>query len=204
MLGHQSMSPLPYDFTPGPYDVICARGKQAKNHSGNKYYRSLITQAMEKYSNAKNKYEKTLIVSSIVDEVRERSPQGGFVKQEPDGLWYEVGDHLAREKAGQNLRDGLSKQYKSSTKAKRRRREVMSAEIVDDIENMIQSNQFVSDRINNLQTKIHSEGDLVPEVFVSNMFTQANLEILEAFKGRPSFVQKFQQAEKSHKVAGPN
>ena len=57
MLTHQNMTPLPFDFTPGPYDVICARGKQAKNHSGNKYYRSLVEASMEKYSQAKNKYE---------------------------------------------------------------------------------------------------------------------------------------------------
>ena len=46
---------------------------------------------------------------------------------------------------------------------------------------------------------LQSDGDIVPEVFVANMFTQANLEILEAFKGRPSLVQKFEKAEKSHK-----
>ena len=201
MITHQSTTELPKDFHPGDFDVICARGKQAKNHAGNKYYRSLINQAMEQYSQAKNKYEKTLIVSSIVDEVRERSPGGGFVKQESDGFWHEVGDHLAREKVGQNLRDGLSKQYKSSTKAKRRRREVMSADLAEDVETMIQSSKIVSTRINNLQTKIQSNGDIVPEVFVANMFTQANLEILEAFKGRPSLVQKFEKAEKSHKTS---
>ena len=32
------MTPLPKDFTPGPYDVICARGKEAKNHPGNIFY----------------------------------------------------------------------------------------------------------------------------------------------------------------------
>ena len=77
----------------------------------------------------------------------------------------------------------------------------MSADLAEDVETMIQSSKIVSTRINNLQTKIQSDGDIVPEVFVANMFTQANLEILEAFKGRPSLVQKFEKAEKSHKTS---
>jgi hypothetical protein len=193
--------PLPSDFTPGPYDVICAKGKDAKNHSGNLYYRSLVTKAMGSYSNARNRYEKTLIVSSVVEQVRDRSPHGGFVKQSPNGLWYEVGDHLAREKVGQNLRDGLSKQYKSSTKSKRRRREKISAELVCDVETMIQSNSFVSKQIKDLQARMKKNGDSVPEIYLTQIFTESNLEILEAFKQDLSLLQEFKRAEESRKEA---
>ena len=60
----------------------------------------MIEANLEKYSLASTKIEKSLIVSGIVDAVRESSPDGGFVKEER-GLWYEVGDHIAREKCGQ-------------------------------------------------------------------------------------------------------
>ena len=68
--------------------------------------------------------KKSVIVSEIVDFVRSNSPNGGFVKQdEVTGEWYEVGTYLAREKTSQAFRDSLHLQYKSSTKAKKRRRD---------------------------------------------------------------------------------
>lgn len=94
------MTPLAPDFMPGPRDVICARGKPALMHSGNRRYRVMIDMNLDKYSRATTKVEKSLIVSTVVDAVREASPNGGFVKK-LDGQWYEVGDHLAREKVGQ-------------------------------------------------------------------------------------------------------
>lgn len=75
---------------PGPHDVICARGKQALNHPGNLRFREMIAQSLDEYSEASTKLEKSNIVSTIVDAVREASPHGGFVK-EVDGTWYEVG-----------------------------------------------------------------------------------------------------------------
>lgn len=97
----KGMRPLATGFAgPGPFDVICARGKKALNHSGNRRFRAMIKANLQKYSMATSKLEKSLIVSGIVDSVREASPGGGFIKQE-NGKWYEVGDHIAREKCGQ-------------------------------------------------------------------------------------------------------
>lgn len=89
---------------PGQFDVICARGKRALNHPGNRRFRAMIDENLQKYSGATTKFEKSLIVSSIVDAVRNSSPEGGFVKEE-NGQWYEVGDHIAREKCGQRYVD---------------------------------------------------------------------------------------------------
>lgn len=91
---------LPEGFQPGPPDVICARGKKAFLHSGNLHFRATIESQMDRYSSTGTKLEKSLIVSHIVDEIRQASPGGGFVKQEK-GRWLEVGDHAAREKVGQ-------------------------------------------------------------------------------------------------------
>jgi len=97
---NDGLTALPRDFTPGPMDVICARGKQAYNHSGNRRFRISIEMKLEQYKQATSKLEKSLIVSAIVDSVRDASPGGGFVKEE-GGRWYEAGDHIAREKVGQ-------------------------------------------------------------------------------------------------------
>jgi hypothetical protein len=95
------MHKLCSQFVPGPLDVICARGKKATQHSGNQRFRALIKMNLPKYSQASSKLDKSLLVSSIIKAVRQASPDGGFVREEDDGSWYEVGDHFAREKCGQ-------------------------------------------------------------------------------------------------------
>jgi hypothetical protein len=109
-------------FTPGPYDVICARGNEAQSHLGNINFRKIVAQNLDEYARAPSKMFKSLVVSSVVlDWVRANTePEGGFVKQ-INGVWHEVGDHQAREKVGQALRKQNHRQYKSSTKAKRQR-----------------------------------------------------------------------------------
>lgn len=52
-------------------------------------------------------------------QIREASPEGGFVKFDSDkGQWFEVGDRIAREKVSQTFRDALNDRYKSSTTSK--------------------------------------------------------------------------------------
>jgi hypothetical protein len=88
------------DFVPGPYDVICARGKAAYDHPGNQRFRDMVQQHQVDYANASTKHDKSKIVSLIVNTVRQSSPNGGFVKQMdgPGGYWVEVGDRAAKEK----------------------------------------------------------------------------------------------------------
>ena len=124
------MTPLALNFIPGPFDVICARGRHAKDHCGNVRFRGVIQQSIGKYAQTDTKLEKSLIVSEIIESIRAASPTGGFVKYvKKDARWYEVGDQWAREKVGQSLRDLLHSQYKSSTKAKRIRRRRRSEEL---------------------------------------------------------------------------
>jgi hypothetical protein len=57
---------------------------------------------MEQYSSANNdRLQKSMIVSQIVNYVRQSSPGGGFVKETENGQWFEVGDTASREKVGQ-------------------------------------------------------------------------------------------------------
>eukprot|EP00934_Nitzschia_sp_Nitz4_P000035 Nitzschia sp. Nitz4//scaffold218_size35881//7110//8783//NITZ4_007789-RA/size35881-processed-gene-0.14-mRNA-1//-1//CDS//3329542265//35//frame0 len=115
---YEPMTPLAKDFTPGPNDVICSRGKPAREHSGNRYFITLIEKYIEKYTRAVGKLGKSMIVTEILDTIRQRSPNGGFVKLNANGQWCEAGDHLAREKIGQCFRDRLHTKYSSSSKAK--------------------------------------------------------------------------------------
>jgi len=104
--------------------VICARGKEAFNHPGNARFRAMVQSQLHSYSSSSSKVEKSKIVRDIIESVRRASPQGGFVKQ-VDGKWFDVGERARREKTGQQIRDLLHTQYKSSTKAKAKTRKTM-------------------------------------------------------------------------------
>ena len=167
-----------------------------------RYQLELLTEhqkTLDKYAEASSRYEKTVIVTEVVEAIRSSSPDGGFVKEE-NGQWYEVGDHLAREKVGQNFRDSLHNLYRSSTKAKRSRRKVVNAEVAGGVENLIFSNKKVSSRIQELSADMRQRGSSAPEVFVSQIFTQANSDILEAFKMDSDLLNRFNEAERELKV----
>jgi len=117
------MELFPDGFEPSQYDVLCGRGRTCKLWKGNLEYRKLVTDNLEAYSAAKSRLDKGAILNCIIDQVRQRSPDGGFVKKDPmTGRWYEVGDFLAREKTSQYFRDALHEQYSSSAQAKYNRR----------------------------------------------------------------------------------
>jgi hypothetical protein len=194
---------LSMTFIPGQYDVICARGKIAKNHSGNKFYREIIKNVIPQYSEANTKIGKTIIVSAILDEIRTRSSSfdGRFIRKNSDGHYYEVSDHFAREKIGQSLRDSLSNRYKSSTKAKRRKRVAVRTKTFDDIDEIIKSNQFVNNRMNILTSTIEKNGvESTPEFFMNELFIKTNKEILEAFKNDAGLLYRFNKAEENYKT----
>jgi hypothetical protein len=110
----QEMVELPASFVPGPGFVICAKGKQAKAHSGNRMLRFLVESNLQDYSECPSKLERSFIVSQIIKSIRQN---GGFVRSVNE-RWYDVSDRNAREKIGQMFRDSLSGMFKSSTKAK--------------------------------------------------------------------------------------
>jgi hypothetical protein len=110
---------LPANFIPNDSTVILGRIKACTTFIGNRRLKSIVNTFLKPYSEAKNKLEKTAIVSSIVGVIKRGG--GTFVKCE-DGVWWEVGEAIAREKVGSQLRDYLHTQYRSSTKAKLARR----------------------------------------------------------------------------------
>ena len=213
-----NMIPLPIIFIPGPFDVICGRGKDTLNHEGNKRYKNIVNSLLQKYASATNKFDKTLIVSEVIETVRystnhatadiyesdseiqeQQQQQGQFVKKCDDGRWYEVQDHLIREKVSQGFRDSLHKLYKSSTKSKRRRRDIAGAGMVHDIRTLICSNVTVSSCLDNLDAKMNIRGKATPDMFAATMFNQTNMDMLEAFKRDTTLLMKFRQAEEQQK-----
>jgi len=101
-------------------DVLCMRGKVAFEH--NNFFREMVGDHIEKYNNAGTKIQKSLVVSAIVDAIRDGSPAGGGFVRCIGGVYYELGDSVAREKVGGTFRDMLAHKYRSSAKAKGRRR----------------------------------------------------------------------------------
>jgi hypothetical protein len=180
--------PLSDCFSPSSSDVIVGTGREAKLHPGNDDFLELLkNDYLEKYSNAKCKLEKSMIISEIVSVVRERSPtHTGFVKRTQDG-WYQVEDHLAREKVSQSLRNLLHNQYRSSVKSKKQRRCLMRQEIDDSVDAMLSTGQsFLSRRISELSLEMDKKGGAkAPEDEVLKLFSQANIDILEGLKKIP-------------------
>jgi hypothetical protein len=131
-MNNNGKSKLPHNFLPSPHAVICGRGKACSSSPGNKSLRRIINSYLTPYSEARNKLEKSAIVSSIVGSIKQAAPNGAFVKFE-QGCWWEVEDGVAREKVGCLLRDSLHTQYRSSTKAKLARRRAKNKLMADGI-----------------------------------------------------------------------
>lgn len=110
--------PLPEDFVPSGYSVICGRGRACTESVGNRRLRVIAEIFLAKYSKASSKEEKSAIVTEIMDILEEGCPigaQGTFVRFS-EGRWWMVGDAAAREKVGSLMRECLG--YKSSNRVK--------------------------------------------------------------------------------------
>jgi hypothetical protein len=117
-------SQLGADFQPSDHSVICGRGRQ-HNHTGNRRFRVLLSTFVEKYSRANSKSTKAVLVFDIITMIRQAG--GHFCKYEK-GAWFEVGDRCARGKVSAYFRDMLHTQYRSSAKAKTKRRSLLNRE----------------------------------------------------------------------------
>jgi len=114
---------LPKEFEPGFDDVLIGRGKRCYEHSGNKSFFILVASRLGEYSVATSKMEKSKILASTVSEIQKKSPSGGFIKKDSEtGLWFQIGEFLAREKTSQAFRDALHDSYKSSNSSRKKRR----------------------------------------------------------------------------------
>jgi hypothetical protein len=92
-------------------DVLSGRGRGTNEHPGNKFFRALILSYRDIYESA-TRSKKPLVSVDIVRDVRNRG--GRFLrKDKKDGLFYEINDNAAREKASQALRHTRSLETRS-------------------------------------------------------------------------------------------
>lgn len=110
-------TPLPLDFVPSAYTVLCGRNRECFESVGNQRFRVMCNAYMQDYLGATGKLEKSRIVTKIMRTIRQYSPVGGFVSYE-NGRYFEVSQRTAREKVGSFFRDSLHTVYRSSSKAK--------------------------------------------------------------------------------------
>ena len=103
------LTPLPSNFTPGEFDVVCGRGKGSYNSPGCKKLRALIREYIPEYTAAKSKFDKTTVLSQIVDVIQSQNNNTAkFVKKDANGAWCEIGNDQAREKVGHTMRETIA------------------------------------------------------------------------------------------------
>jgi hypothetical protein len=160
--GKNMTPPLPHSYSPGPFDVICARGKHAKNHSGNLRFRQMIDKLSKSYGAVENRSQKTRVVNQIIDSIRHAN--GAFVKFE-NGQWNQIGTAFAREKIGQSLRENNHGIYRSSTKSKRKMRKEMNQRTIENISTVMSNNRSVAAGLSQLSLSLekHDSKQLVKE-----------------------------------------
>jgi hypothetical protein len=91
---------------PSDTDVVCGRGKGSYNRPGNKRFRVIALQYVPKYTAAKTRLDKSMVLNTIMEEVQRH---GRFVKYESKKMgWYEISDELAREKVGHAIREAMA------------------------------------------------------------------------------------------------
>ena len=89
-------------------DVLSGRGGRINAHFGNVQLREMVNQRRDVYlAKSTKKLDKAYIAADIVQHIRTLTPPGRFLKADPDGLWYDIGDERAIRKVGQALREFL-------------------------------------------------------------------------------------------------
>ena len=193
---------LPSSYKPGQYDVICGRGKAAFNHSGNKYFRTLIQKYQVDFGIATSRMERMIVVTNIVDAVRAKGM--GFVKKEKDGHYWQIGDRLSREKIGTLLREAQGSRYSSSSQAKKnRKRQQAEAALCNsndsvncNIQNVVFSNSQVVSTLSNVTSiLLNNDSSSMTDDDILDMFTKANCIMLSAMKSDETLLQRFHGAQ---------
>jgi hypothetical protein len=86
---------------------------------GNKRFREAVAEALPSYMKADNRYDKSLVVHAIVNNIRLSG--GRFLKHNSTtGAWCELNDQQAKEKVGHAVRDAVTA-YESRKSRKRHR-----------------------------------------------------------------------------------
>lgn len=174
---------LPITYKPSENDVIIGTGKEARDHIGNKNLINIVLPYCAVYSKS-SKAEKSRLISQIIRDATIQSPlRTPFVRRTHNGHWCVVEDELlVREKVSQTMRNLLHSKYRSSTKAKKQRRMQSYQQFDAMVHSMMKTEgSFITARIQSLFAQIESN-NRKPDDEVCELFTQANIDILESLK----------------------
>lgn len=98
-------------------DVLLGRGAACWNHSGNKWFRTVVAGNIAKYEKCKARVEKMSIVANIVTQIFENN--GRFLKKDTKtDTWHTVDRKSAIEKTGHAIRDKRAVEQKREHKEK--------------------------------------------------------------------------------------
>ena len=92
---------------PGPFDVICGRGRPYQEHPGNKRLHEIAAVYKPKYLISKRRYKKGIAEMIVTSIKNDETQPGRFLKRvddENDEVWEDVSDEVAREKVSHVLR----------------------------------------------------------------------------------------------------
>lgn len=87
------------------HDVLSGRGNNINSHTGNRYFRELVSALRIQYV-ATPKAEKPLFAKVLITQIRGMNPSGRFLKQGKNELWEDIGEKKAIDKTRQALREG--------------------------------------------------------------------------------------------------
>ena len=94
------------DQFPHKNNVLCGRDHYASNNEGNLYFRKLVQTFKLDYVLG-TKLQKSDYAQIILNEIRQLSPQGRFLKYDPNFLvWRDIGEKKSLDKIKQALREG--------------------------------------------------------------------------------------------------
>lgn len=72
---------LDVDFEPHPNDVLCGRGKSYREWPGNERFRIVVEAHLDEYKVAIGRSEKGVILTRVVEAIRNQEGATGFLKQ---------------------------------------------------------------------------------------------------------------------------
>jgi len=101
----------PYSCILRKHDVLLGRGKRSNNHSGNIYFRKLVSEIANRYKKCTTRTQKTSIAKDIVRTIHLRG--GRFLSSNHDSETYkEVTGRVLWRKTSQALRDQYTRGLK--------------------------------------------------------------------------------------------
>jgi len=89
---------------PHPHDVLGGRGNAAKLHSGNVFFRKLVSRRKTEYRMFAHPYERKEVSLKIFEEIKALNPPGRFLVLQGNE-WFEINEPKALGKISQALRE---------------------------------------------------------------------------------------------------